>query len=116
MRKSTIKSLLLGLLMTAGASSAWAKAGDVTTNADIDFSNAISEGVVAGTVNSMTIGEGSATYISDGWLRLCDGTNTIIIPESDYAGDRDVVTVSFKMAWGNKSSMGASSKILKVNI
>ena len=28
MRKSTIKSLLLGLLMTAGASSAW---GQVTT-------------------------------------------------------------------------------------
>ena len=96
--------------MTAGASSAWAEAGDVTTNVDIDFSNAISEGVVAGTKNSMTIGEGSATYISDGWLRLCDGTNTITIPESDYAGDRDVVTVSFKMAWGNKSSMGSSFK------
>jgi len=109
MRKSTIKSLLLGLLMTAGASSAWAAAGDVTTNVDIDFSNAISEGVVAGTKNSMTIG-GSATYISDGWLRLCDGTNTITIPESDYAGDRDVVTVSFKMAWGNKNSMGSSFK------
>ena len=110
MRKSTIKSLLLGLLMTAGASSAWAAAGDVTTNVDIDFSNAISEGVVAGTKNSMAIGEGSATYISDGWLRLCDGTNTITIPESDYAGDRDVVTVSFKMAWGNKNSMGSSFK------
>ena len=96
--------------MTAGASSAWAAAGDVTTNVDIDFSNAISEGVVAGTKNSMTIGEGSATYISDGWLRLCDGTNTITIPESDYAGDRDVVTVSFKMAWGNKNSMGSSFK------
>ena len=96
--------------MTAGASSAWAAAGDVTTNVDIDFSNAISEGVVAGTKNSMAIGEGSATYISDGWLRLCDGTNTITIPESDYAGDRDVVTVSFKMAWGNKNSMGSSFK------
>lgn len=95
--------------MTAGASSAWAAAGDVTTNVDIDFSNAISEGVVDGTKNSMTIG-GSATYISDGWLRLCDGTNTITIPESDYAGDRDVVTVSFKMAWGNKNSMGSSFK------
>ena len=95
--------------MAVGASSAWAEAGDVTTNVDIDFSNEISEGVVDGTKNSMTIG-GSATYISDGWLRLCDGTNTITIPESDYAGDRDVVTVSFKMAWGNKNSMGSSFK------
>ena len=106
MRKSTIKSLLLGVLMAAGANSAWAKAGDVTTNADIDFSNAISEGVVAGTVNSMTIG-GSNTAIGtngDGNLIIGKGTSTVTIPEEEYAGTKDVVTVSFDLGFGKLSN------------
>ena len=113
MKKTTIQSLLLGLLMTAGASSAWAAAGDVTTNADIDFSNAITDGAVAGTVNSMTIGTGGAdNYIADGWLRLGDNTSTITIPKAEYAGTRDVVEVSFKMAWGNKNNMGSGFRFV----
>ena len=88
--------------MTAGASSAWAAAGDVTTNVDIDFSNAISEGVVAGTKNSMTIG-GSNTAIGTnggGNLLIGKGTSTVNIPEAEYAGAKDVVTVSFDLGFG----------------
>ena len=60
MRKSTIKSLLLGLLMTAGASSAW---GQVTTwtaaNTTYESSQELSSNV---NIVSVTLGDGSWFY------------------------------------------------------
>lgn len=82
--------------------------GTTTTNASIDFSNAITDGLVAGATNSMTVGAGA---IADGWLRLYDGTSTVTIPAEERAGTRDVVQVSFKMAWGNKNNMGSGFRI-----
>lgn len=76
-------------------------------NADIDFSNAITDGAVAGTVNSMTIGSGEIARNGDtGWLSVYDATSTVTIPEAQRAGSKDVVNVKFKTAWGNKSAMG----------
>lgn len=82
--------------------------GTVIMNANINFSNAIVEGVVEGETNAMTVGAGE---ISDGWLKLYDGSSTVTIPVDQRAGTRDVVTVSFKMAWGNKNNMGSGFRI-----
>ena len=79
-----------------------------TTNANIDFSNAITDGVVAGATNSMNVGAGE---VDNGWLKLYDGTSTITIPAEQRAGTRDVVEISFKMAWGNKNNMGSGIRI-----
>ena len=107
MKKNLLKSALLALMVLVGGN-AWADAGDQTINADIDFSTAISDGAVTGTVNKMTIGTGGAeTIIQNGWLRLGDHSNIVTIPEAERAGSRDVVTISFDMSWGNKSSMGS---------
>lgn len=101
------KILSIFMLLVAITTGAWAEAGDVTTNADIDFSNAINDGVVAGTVNSMTIGSGEIARNGDtGWLSVYDATSTVTIPEAQRAGSKDKVNVKFKTAWGNKSAMG----------
>lgn len=105
---TSLKFLLVAVCLLGGGNSAWAEAGDVTVNANIDFSNAIVEGTVAGSVNSMAVGAGE---IVDGWLRLYDGTSTITIPSAQRAGSRDVVKISFNMAWGNKNSMGSGFRI-----
>ena len=105
---TSLKFLLVAVCLLGGGNSVWAEAGDVTVNANIDFSNAIVEGTVAGSVNSMAVGAGE---IVDGWLRLYDGTSTITIPSEQRAGSRDVVNISFKMAWGNKNSMGSGIRI-----
>ena len=106
MKKNYLKVLLAAVCMVVG-SSAWAGAGDVITNADIDFSNAITDGVVAGAVNSMKIG--GASYIdNDNWLRLKEtGDCVITIPEAQRAKSKDIVEVQFKMGWGNKNGMGS---------
>lgn len=103
MKKTTfLKSLLLAAMVGVGAN-AQADAGDVTTNADINFSNPITDGVVAGTVNSMTIGAttNSVTEIAGDegakYLFLGDATNTVTIPEAQRAGNKDVVTVQFDL-------------------
>ena len=107
MRKNLLKGMLVAIA-TMGATSVWAAEGDVKTNADIDFSNDIVEGVVKGEVNEMTIGTGGAdSYVKDGVLRLGDHSNVVTIAESERAGNRDQVTVSFAMAWGNKNNMGS---------
>lgn len=106
------KILSLVVTMLAGIN-AWAAAGDVKVNANIDFSNPITNGVVAGSVNSMTIGTGSgaAARIEDGCLRQGDVTNVVTIPAAERAGSRDIVNISLKMAWGNKNGMGSSFTI-----
>ena len=103
----------MAFLLLVG-SSAWADAGDVTTNADIDFSNAISDGAVAGTVNSMTIGATTnfnteiASDESGQYLFLGDGINTVTIPSDQYAGKKDVVTIQFDMAIADGSNNHAA--------
>lgn len=82
------------------------------TVADIDFSNAISDGAVAGTVGSMTIGTGGAAdYIQDGCLRIGDHANTIAIPAEKRPGSKGSAELSFKMTWGNKNSMGSGFRL-----
>lgn len=88
---------------------AWAAVGDETVNANIDFSNAITDGVVAGTVNSMAVG--SNTEIKDGVLWLGHNQeNTVTIAENQRAGyghsdNRDVVTVTFSLGIGNANGL-----------
>ena len=81
------------LLMMAGVGAAW---GQNTVIADIDFSNPITDGVVAGRVNTMTIGDPSD--ISDGRLVLGNNDNIVTIPEQQRDGQ--LVTVSFAFAFG----------------
>lgn len=79
-----------------------AATGDVKTNVDIDFSNAISENKVNGTVGSLNITQDSKipTEISNGTLLLGNGIHNVIIPESERANDKDIVTTSFDLAFG----------------
>lgn len=102
------KTFLIAAMLFMGMS-VWAAVGDVTTNADINCTGTISEGVLAGTVNSMTIGTGGAetSIVNSSYMKLGDHSNTVTIPETQRAGTRDIVTVSFDMAWGNKSGMGS---------
>lgn len=100
----TMRGLLVAAGLCVGTSNAWAAVGDKTTNLDIDFSNAISEGVVAGTTGSMTIG-GSKTAIDNGILIVGNGTSTAALTGS-AAGSGDQVVVTFDLAFGkliNKS-------------
>lgn len=79
-----------------------ADTGDVKTNVNIDFSNAISEDQVKGTVGSLYIAQNSSypTEISNGILVLGKGIHNVIIPESERANDKDIVTTSFDLAFG----------------
>ena len=77
--------------------------GDVTTNADIVFTNdtgaeiEIVDTTYDGTVNSMVFGSGKASYNSgigtDGNLYLGRSGGTVTIPEAGYAGPSDIVNV-----------------------
>jgi len=88
---------LLFLLLVAGINSVW---GQDTTIADIDFSNPITDGVVAGRVNTMTIGTHATnpTTISDGRLVLGKTDNTVVIPEQQRDGN--LVRLTFDFAFG----------------
>ncbi|MBQ0019435.1 MAG: hypothetical protein KBT39_02825 [Bacteroidales bacterium] len=82
--------------------------GSVKLLADIDFSNDIVDGAIAGRVNSMTLSNVSAgTPYMKGWnggntdvLRVGNGTGTVTIDKSKI-GERDVVTASFDMYFGS---------------
>lgn len=101
-RKQLLTKVLLAVAMLGvGTSASWAGVGDKTTNLDIDFSNAISEGVVAGATGSMTIG-GSNTAITDGILIVGNGTSTATLTGS-AAGSGDQVVVTFDLAFGKLS-------------
>ena len=111
MRKLTLKTIVASALCLLGANNAWAAAGDVVTNINIDFSNAITNGAVAGTVNSMTIGTHSTypTEINaDGRLVLGKTTNTVTIPEAQLAGKKDVVNITFDLAFGKLNNRNVS--------
>ena len=89
------KTLLVALLCLVGQS-VWGAVGDKTTNLDIDFSSAISDGKVTGTTGFITI---SAAEIADGILRVGNGTNSASLTGS-AAGSGDQVQVTFDLAFG----------------
>lgn len=89
---------------------AFADTGDVTTNADIDFSTAPVRGVITGTVNQTSIS--GTSYVDQEVLRTVDETNTVVIPEEQYAGRKDVVKISFDKAWGDKQNMGSGFRLV----
>lgn len=102
MKQKLLKNFLVAFALVTGSMGVKAATGDVVTNANIDFSNPIENNAVTGTVNSMTIGQ-HATYpteITDGRLVLGKGTHTVSIPEGQLAGKKDVVTISFDLAFG----------------
>lgn len=103
MRKFTFKSLLIAAALCLGTS-AWAAKGDVTTNADIDFSNAIESQSVAGTVSSMTWTNqwNPVPSITDGRFVVGNFSGGVV-PFEGTVGTRDVVTASFKLAFGKLS-------------
>ena len=110
MRKNLLKMCMVAIGLAMGTTGAWADTGDVTTNADIDFSNAISDGKVEGTVGYMSIEQKTTNCpveISDGRLWLGQGTQTVSIAEADRAGAKDAVTISFEMGFGKLSGKSA---------
>lgn len=106
MKKNFIKSFLMTGGLVMGTVGAWANAGDVKTNVFIDFSNEITDGVVAGNPGQMTIGTSTVLVaeIVDGVLFVGNGTNVVEIAEDDRAKSRDVVTFSFEMGTADGSN------------
>ena len=102
MKTNLFKSLLVAVMAIGAMGGVNAATGDVKTNFDIDFSNAISENKVNGTVGSLNITQNGTypTEISNGILLLGRGTHNVIIPESERANDKDIVTTSFDLAFG----------------
>lgn len=102
MKTNLFKSLLVATMAIGAWGGVNAATGDVKTNVDIDFSNAISENKVNGTVGSLNITQNSTipTEISNGTLLLGNGIHNVIIPESERANDKDIVTTSFDLAFG----------------
>lgn len=105
MRTNLFKSLLVAVMAIGAMGGVKAATGDVKTNVDIDFSNAISENKVNGTVGSLNITQDSniPTEISNGILVLGKGIHNVVIPESERANDKDIVTTSFDLAFGKLS-------------
>lgn len=124
MRKFTFKSLLIAAALCLGTS-AWAATGDVKTNVDIDFSNEIITSEtspkysIQGAIGSMSWdGQWTVTpYISDGLLRFGNFTGAVNL-EGDAAGTKDVVTISFEMAFGKltKKNVGFNFKDADGNV
>lgn len=102
MKTNLFKSLLVAVMAIGAMGGVNADTGDVKTNVNIDFSNAISEDQVKGTVGSLNIAQNSSypTEISNGILVLGKGIHNVIIPESERANDKDIVTTSFDLAFG----------------
>ncbi len=115
MKRNLLKTTLAAFALAFGVTGALADTGDVTTNADIDFSNAIDDdNTVAGTVGSMSIEQKTTdcpVEITDGRLWLGRGTQTVSIGEDDRAGAKDAVTISFEMGFGKLSGKTAGFKI-----
>lgn len=102
---------------------------EVTTQADIDFSNPITDGSVAGTVNSMVLSNTTGSHIFElGYtsgdpattvygdvLRVGNGTGTVTIPDNQLAGNRDEVVVTFDYYFGHKSGESAGFYLKDAN-
>lgn len=112
--KKTITLLLLALLSISYARGA---EGDVTTNADIDFSGSItgtSPYTIAGTVGSMTWTQ-QWTYapaIVDGILRFGNFDGGVVALQGNAVGERDVVTIKFDLAFGKLNTKHVGFKFV----
>jgi len=84
--------------------------GAVSINAAIDFSTAVSSSTASGAVSSFKIGNTGRTFINDGHLSFGNTGGTVALVGSE-AGTRDVVTVSFSIAWGKLSGKEAGFKL-----
>ena len=75
-----------------------------TTQADINFTNDIADGAIAGTLNSISITSGTTTETernaTNNSLKLGKSTSTVTIPAAIRAGSRDKVTISFDLGYG----------------
>lgn len=102
MKRILLAAFAAAIGMVAGTTVAWADGDDVKVNIDIDFSNSIVNGTVAGTVGSMTVPTDTdyPTEVVDGRLMLGMGNSTVSIPEAEWATEADAVTVSFEIALG----------------
>lgn len=113
MRK--IYTLLMLCIMTF--THARGAVGDVTTNADINFSNSITGTnpyTIAGTVGSMTWTQ-QWTYapaIVDGILRFGNFNGGVVALQGNAVGNRDVVTITFDLAFGKLSGKHVGFKFV----
>jgi uncharacterized protein YjdB len=106
MKKSFPIRLLLALFMLCIGASTWAAKGDVTTNADIDFSNAVTGSyAINGTVGSMqwTSQWTQAPYVEDGMLKFGNFSGGVVAFQNGPVGSKDKVTISFELAFGKLS-------------
>ncbi len=74
-----------------------AAAGDVTVNAEADFTSDMGDFTVVSSDSASPL-ELSSGY--DGWLAVGKGSGTVTIPDEELAGATDKVTVEFKVAYG----------------
>ena len=105
MNKHLQRLFLAALILLSGGSSAWAAQGDVTVNADIDFSNAINNKSVAGTVGSMTWTQ-EWTYaptITDGIFYFGNFNGGVVELQNNNIRKKDKVTISFDLAFSKLS-------------
>ncbi|MGN0164505.1 MAG: hypothetical protein ACI4EA_13160 [Candidatus Ornithomonoglobus sp.] len=96
-------SAFAGLAVTASAA-----AGDVTTNASADFTDSLGDFTIVSSNETYPI-ELSTSYA--GWLAVGNGSGTVTIADDKLAGANDVVTVSFKVAYGKLSGRSFYYKI-----
>lgn len=103
-KQRLLKTLLVAASLFTGVS-AWADAGDVTTNADIDFSGSITGTnpyTITGTVGSMTWTQQwtMAPNITDGILRFGNFNGGVVELQNNTIKNKDIVTIKFEMAFG----------------
>lgn len=99
------KLLTLFALLMGVASGAWADAGEVTTNVDIDFSSSIKtsnsspKNIITGTIGTMKWDNQwtMVPNITDGILRFGNFTGSVAL-ENNNIRNKDIVEISFEMA------------------
>lgn len=130
MKKFTFsfKSLLLAAGLLLGSANAWGAAGDVTTNANIDFSSSITGTnpyTITGTVGSMTwTRQWTMTpNITDGIFRFGNMDDygaagyggAVVELQNNTIGAKDVVTIKFDLAFGKLSGKHVGFKFVDKN-
>ena len=80
-------------------------------NADIDFSGTVTDYVLSGATNTMTLSNNTKNEISDGKLVIGPGTNTVTIPVAQRASSKDKVILTFEMSMGKWDKMYTGFRI-----
>ena len=115
MKKLLLTKSLLALLMLFVGTNVWAATGDVTTNADIDFSNAITGTYsVSGNVGSMTWSQ-QWTYtptINDGVFYFGNFNGGVVELQNANIKSKDKVTISFELAFSKLSGRHVGFQLL----